>query len=101
MPLPYFSKNFHEKSKDHNLGHDPIPSDPSAWPDQWKKAHYKVYARLPKLLLPADQEELKKKNLFNVLGSRRSRRDFNRNSFVTKDEFSLLMKYFEQIFIGD
>lgn len=81
----YFSKIFHRASRVHPL----LPEDPNEWPDEWKTTYYKTYPRLfhVKLL-----DESINANLFKIVKSRKSRNNFARKP-ITKQEFSLILKY--------
>lgn len=84
-----FSAIFHQSSKNRFRGHSPIPLDHSEWPDSWKTIEYKTYPRLPRVPLP---DESPSADLFMVLQTRRSRRDFLGKP-ISLRELGTLLKY--------
>ena len=86
---PDFSSLFHQSSKDRAKGHPPIPLNDSDWPASWKTIEYKVYPRLPKILLPTGDL---KADLAETLKNRRSSRDFSGKPLALH-ELGTLLKY--------
>jgi SagB-type dehydrogenase family enzyme len=84
------SQLFHESSKDktHGGAHH-IPFDPSAWPKEWLTVYYKGYERCEKVALSRPKREA---DLFKVLESRSSRRDYTRTP-LKRDILSSLLLY--------
>jgi len=94
-----FSKLFHHSSKNHSLGQKHTPTDEGEWPEEWKTTYYKTYPRLPKIdlhdYLAGGALELSgdsKTNLFKLISTRSSKRNFARGSVSIK-ELSLLLKF--------
>ena len=86
-----YSSLFHQASKSlAGANGKPIDPDSSLWPDAWKTAHYKVYARTPQIGLPRPQTPAA--DYFGLIGTRRSRRDFNSKPLDT-DVLSTLLRY--------
>ena len=80
------SQAFHfETAIDSFKGLKPTPYE--KWPLAWKKVFYKAYPRLKQIRLPEAQEL--NINLFDVLKSRESQRDFSAQP-ITKEELSTL-----------
>lgn len=79
--------DYHNSSKDKSKGHIPIPFNDNEWPEDWKKTHYKIYERLPKLELPKPNKITF--DVTEVLKKRRSIRDFSETS-LSKQELSNL-----------
>lgn len=86
-----FSRIFHTSSKDGSKGHHPIPKDFSEWPDEWKTTYYKVYPRMPQILLPA-ANLAQNLPLANAIQERVTTRDFS-DKALTLQELSLLLRY--------
>lgn len=86
---PEYARLFHQSSKDLSKGHPSIPLDSKKWPAEWTRIDYKTYPRLTKILLP---EEKSHADLFDVIQSRKSGRDFARQP-VTALEMGTLLRY--------
>lgn len=89
MSLPRAAKSYHRLSK--NLyGIARNSGDSSKWPQEWKTIYYKTYDRFPKIVLP--QPQVTEKDIFSLISSRQSKRDFTGQS-LTLTEISTLLKY--------
>lgn len=86
-----FSRIFHISSKDGSKGHPPIPKDYSEWPDEWKTTYYKVYPRMPQVLLP-NANLSPDASLIDAIKRRASTRDFSDKPLALQ-EISFLLKY--------
>lgn len=85
-----FSFLFHQSSKDRSAGgRVNIPLDSSTWPEDWKTIFYKEYPRLKQIALEREQQQ---SELFEIISSRASRRDFSGRS-IPKTLISSLLKY--------
>lgn len=84
------SQAFHRVSKNALIGHAPIPPDPKDWPEEWKTIFYKRYARLPALELTLNGH--RQADVFELMQTRESRRDFQRVE-ISREELSMLLKY--------
>lgn len=71
------SEKFHRKTENKKLGH----FDFSDFPESWVKIHFKTYPRLDKIKL----EKFKETNISNILGRRRSTRNFTDKPINLKD----------------
>jgi SagB-type dehydrogenase family enzyme len=86
---PEYSALFHQSSKDTEKGHRPIAKNDALWPEEWKMVSYKSYDRLPKVPLP---KTLEKGDLFQILHTRHTSRNFGNNP-LTLGELSSLLEY--------
>lgn len=84
-----FSELFHQASKNHDKGHQPIPIHYVDWKEEWKTTYYKTYPRLPKVTLIDNPPSA---DLFDLVKKRESRRDFKRGD-MSLEEVSILLKY--------
>ncbi len=80
------SKMYHEGSKKITRL---FPSDDRTWPETWKQVEYKVYERLPKIILPRETLSF---DLSKALTTRESKRDFSRLP-LSLTEVSTLLRY--------
>lgn len=87
---PDFSFQFHQSSKNHSKGHAPISSDHNEWPKEWSTVCYKAYDRSPKI--PLTSSTSKRADLFELIHSRSSRKDYSKQE-MSLEELSLLLKY--------
>lgn len=67
------------------------PPDSSFWPKEWKEIIYKSYPRFPKINLTENLLDLG--DLKEILFKRKSERNFDKEKFLTFEEFSTLLYY--------
>ncbi|MBI1975094.1 MAG: SagB/ThcOx family dehydrogenase [Parcubacteria group bacterium] len=83
-----FSQYFHRKTG--NKRFTEPQSDPSTWPEEWKKTYFKGYPRMPRIDLKPYLKPLPDVSLEKVLKSRRSRRAFGDSPIHTGTLSNLL-----------
>lgn len=87
---PDFSVLFHQSSKSLDKGHPSIPRDSRQWPKEWTTVYYKAYPRLPRIELPAMKPEA---DLFTIIKTRKTRRDFSAASPLNLGALATLLQY--------
>lgn len=63
------------------------------YPIAWKKVYFKQYLRFPNYYLPLLKQIPKKNNLFQILSTRRTRRESNKKKLISPDELSWLLYF--------
>jgi SagB-type dehydrogenase family enzyme len=86
---PDFSHLFHQSSKDRTRGHPPIAADSKEWPPEWHTTYYKTYPRLPRIALPDTKPS---GDFFDLIQSRKSRRNFT-DKPLSLEALSSLLRY--------
>jgi SagB-type dehydrogenase family enzyme len=87
---PLISNFFHKETN--NKKFQEPPSDPSTWPEEWKRIYFKAYPRMPKVDLKPYLGQLPEISLSQVLEDRRSRRNFNKKP-INVETLSTLLYY--------
>ena len=90
MPPNNSSKLLHENGKN-RYSKDFVSLDPATWPKEWHTTFYKEYSRFSSVPLP-EIEESKKTPLIELIGNRKSKREF-RGHGLSLSDLGLLLKY--------
>lgn len=88
VDMSIYRKFFYDQGKNNYIA-DFVMPDPSTWPKEWTTKYYKEYPRFPHVDLPSPAKD---GELFSLISSRCSQRDFS-GTPLSLNEVSSLLKY--------